>query len=72
MVVNSGVTCHMFPIRQQCRSYRLIYGYIGTATNHELVSAVGIGDVDSLPNILHISTRIYDVMFESVLAINSK
>ena len=64
MVADSGVTCHMFPIQQQCRSYRLIYGYFVTAADHAMVPAAGEGDVDSLPNVLHIPTRVYDLMSE--------
>ena len=67
MVTDSGVTCHMFPIQQQCRSYRLIYGYFVSAADHAMVPAAGEGDVDSLPNVLHIPTRVYDFMSMSEL-----
>ena len=72
MVADSGVTCHGFSIRQQCRNYRLTYGYFVTAPDHDMVPAVGIGDVDSLHNVLHISTRIYDMISESELDSYSK
>ena len=43
-----------------------------TAADHDMVPAVGIGDVDSLHDVLHISTRVYDVISESELDSHSR